>query len=840
MIIRALASATVFAWVGAAHLSYAQEKISFDIPAQSLMSALDAFSDATGISIVYMAGALDGLQSNSINANLAPSAALSQLTAGADVDVVFLNDNTVRIVPNRVQVTEIESAEDGADLTGEDIIVTARRTEEALFDVPGSIVVLSREELEKSNLKTTDDVLQRLPNVSFVDGSTPTDLNVSIRGVSNLVGPGATGPVNGIFLDGVLLNPTGSTAAINPRLLDIQRVETAFGPQGTAFGRGTIGGAINFVPNKPSDEFEAELSFEVGSRPDGEVRALINGAILPDGLLSARFVAFGSVDDGFVEAPALGGDVGRSEAGARISFLSEPNDRLQLELTASFDRTKFDGQNTATIPSIEAGDPVSTNNFFGDNALNRYFISGKGTYDFDFGTFKSTASYLAADVTEGGLDVDFSELDFTFNDFESQDKALSQEFRFESKEFDLPNNLGSASFNVGANVSFSNFDTSTTTFFGADAFLLSPLAPLVPTLTGLGIIGPNGTDGSNTITNLETDVFNFGVFADLRWEPIDGLEVAGGVRFIRDRVIGRNEGISNGLIGGATLPGGIVIPATIPSTPFAEGEEVFTAFTPNASIRYEWTENFSTYLSYATGFRPGGFSTAAGLGLLAFDEERARNFEGGFRASFFEDRLRVSGTGFFLDYDDIQVNVSTPVGPAVAPTGFVNVVDNAAAARSIGAEFTLAARPFDGFLLDMSYGLNFSKFTDFVDPALGDFTDDPLPNAPRHTFSLAAEYEHPIDEFVTSADAFVRTEFSLRSDFKTLVDVGAPTLDGFELLNFRVGVRGETFEVEGFVENALNEVYGVGSTSIFAPGGVGSLDVGSTRRFGVRGKLFFY
>ncbi|MEM8793570.1 MAG: TonB-dependent receptor [Pseudomonadota bacterium] len=819
-------------WAGHG-VAFAEDAQQIDVPSQPLALAVVELSEETSLQIVASNRVVRGKSSPGVRGEMTPRQALDTMLAGTGLTVREVGPGAVTIV------SQLAENPGGGAFVLDEITVTARRTEETLFDVPGSVVVLSEDEIQKSNLNNTAEVLQRLPNVSFVDGTTPTDLNISIRGVSNLVGPGATGPVNGVFLDGVLLNPTGSTTAINPRLLDVQRVETAFGPQGTAFGRGTIGGAINFVPNKPSEEFEAQLSLEAGSRPDGEFRAIVNGGLLPDGLLSARLVAFGALNDGFVEAPGLGDDIGRTESGARLSLLSEPTERLTLELTGSFDRTSFDGQNTATIPSIDAGNPVSDNDFFGDNALNRFFISAKGTYDFDVGTLKSTTSYLLADVEEGALDVDFSSLDFTFNDFDSEDTALSQEFRFEGEEFTLPEGLGTVSFNGGVNLSFNNFDTSTKTFFGADAFLLSPLAPLIPALTDLGIFGPDGTDGSNAITNLETDVFNLGVFADVRWEPVDRLEVAGGARFIRDRVIGESEGISSGIVGGLTLPGGITIPATIPSTPFESGEEVFTAFTPNASIRYEWTDTFSTYFSYSTGFRPGGFSTAAGLGLLPFGEETARNFEGGFRASFFDNRLSLSGTGFFLDYDDIQVNVSVPVGPAGSPTGFVTIVDNAAAARSIGAEITMATEPLDGFRVNANYGLNFSKFTDFVDPALGDFTGDTLPNAPRHTFSIAGEYEHPIDEFIPSAGVFLRTEFSLRSEFESLVDVGAPTLSGFELLNFRLGMRADEFEIEAFVENALNEVYAVGSTSIFAPGGVGSLDVGETRRFGVRGRILF-
>ncbi|MEO1316131.1 MAG: TonB-dependent receptor [Pseudomonadota bacterium] len=697
-----------------------------------------------------------------------------------------------------------------------EIVVTARRTEEAIQDVPGSVVVLSGEELERSNIENTAEAVFRLPNVSFTENSDPTDLSLSIRGITNLIGTGASGPTNGVFLDGILLNPTGATSGINPNLVDLERVETAFGPQGTAFGRGTIGGAVNFVARKPTDEFEASLSADVGSFPNGGARAVLNAPLLEDGLLSARLVAFGDITDGFVEFPLGDGpdSVGRNDVGARLSLRSRPTDRLTLDASVSFDRSEFDASNSATLISVEDDNPVSGGSFVDQNSVDRFLASLQGNYDFDIGSLKSTTSFFRTDVDTLD-DTDFTSLDFTVGSGSLDEQAIAQEFRFESDEFDAPLVGGSVSFNVGTSISFNEFDVLSVLDPGPDAFVI---------LGESFGLGPLPDDGSTVTTGSEQEVFNFGVYGDVRWRPIPELEIVGGARFNLDRVTEIGETVSTGLSAFA-----------IPSVPFASGEETFTAITPNASIKYDWSDNFSTYFSFSTGFRAGGFSSGL-TGFDSFEEENVRSFEAGFRASLLDNRLTISGSGYFIDYDDIQVAISEVVGGAPVLT-----IDNAASARSVGTEIGIGLLPVEGLRIDAQMGLNFSKFTDFSDPPFGDLTGTRLPNAPVHTLSLVGDYEHPRD-LLPGMRGFVRAEYNFRSSFSNLLDPDLITFDGFDTVNFRVGLRGERFRLEAFVENALNEVYATGSTSLVAAGLVGApvnVDVGPTRQFGLRGQIRF-
>ncbi|MEO1188942.1 MAG: TonB-dependent receptor [Pseudomonadota bacterium] len=365
----------------------------------------------------------------------------------------------------------------------------------------------------------------------------------------------------------------------------------------------------------------------------------------------------------------------------------------------------------------------------------------------------------------------------------------------------------------------------------AGAGLLDPTTPL-PLLPGAVADAlatpPEFLGTSETVSS--TSVNNFGVFGDVRFRPIDKLEIAVGARFHRDAVTVTSATALSGVF---ALPGLGFTPSDF------ESSEVFTAVTPNASIKYDWTDDLSTYVSFSTGYRPGGVF-ASPVSIDAFDEERVRSIEGGFKSTWLDNRLLVNASGYFIDYDDIQV-VSVEVVDTLSGPLAVTTVDNAASARSIGSEINITALPFDGLRFDAGIGVNFATFTDFTDSPFGDLTGTRLPNAPVNTFSLVADYEHPEPVF-KDLKAFVRAEYNFRTEFANLLDPSLLTFDGFDVANFRAGLRGERMSVTAFVENAFNEVYSTGSTSLLAAGFLGAdvnVDVGPTRRFGVVGSIKF-
>ena len=219
-----------------------------------------------------------------------------------------------------------------------------------------------------------------------------------------------------------------------------------------------------------------------------------------------------------------------------------------------------------------------------------------------------------------------------------------------------------------------------------------------------------------------------------------------------------------------------------------------------------------------------------------FDNETAINYEGGFKSSWFDDRLFFNASGFALFYEDIQV-IET-----VNLSGFdAAAIGNAASARSLGAELEVAALPVEGLQLNLAYGFADARFTDYEDAPDGDLSDERLPNAPRHTLSLVADYAYPVLDDL--ADAYIRTEYSYTSNFTTTAEADREFFDSFDILNVRLGLRADRFDIEVFVENLFDEKYITGTTgaSNLAPflGVSEPFEVGTTRRFGVRATVRF-
>ncbi|MEM9783961.1 MAG: TonB-dependent receptor, partial [Pseudomonadota bacterium] len=542
----------------------------------------------------------------------------------------------------------------------------------------------------------------------------------------------------------------------------------------------------NVVTNKPSDTFEASLRTEFGSYFDFTGEAVVNIPITEK--LAIRAVGYGEISDGFVDAPF--GDtedsIGNENAGGRFSVRYTPTDRLTFDASVQVDRTAIDAPLFAIEETLLDGDPAILNGRIDELEIERINVVGEIQYDFDVGLLRSITAFNRT-TFEGDEDFDFTPADATLLTRDNSDRAFSQEVRFESAVFSLPSGFGTISANGG----FSYADIK--------GVLAQRFAAL-------------GDDPGASVTDAETDITHVSAFGDVRWRPIDQLELAVGARFSRDKVSFDRT---------VTRFGSFFRDPSI-----SEGDRTFTAITPNASVLFDWTENLSTYFSFSTGFRPGGFVGTSAGPSIEFDEENVRSFEGGLKSTWLDGQLTVNASGYALFYNDIQVPIARAFGGGV---------ENAATARSVGAEITVGTTPVPGLNLQAGLGLAYAKFTDFEESISGDQTGERLPRAPRTSFSFIGDYEHP-SPIIADLQPFARVEYSYRSDFSDAVG-DTTTLDGYDVTNFRLGVRGERLEVALFVENAFNELYateafpGSGFEPDFAPQNL--VVPGETRRFGV-------
>lgn len=742
--------------------TWAETAPPIDIPAQALDEALKDFGEITGLHVIAPSEVVEGHQSPQVTGEPNRYRALSALLAGTGLSFVTTSRDSVAIV-SRAEVSQNSQPE---FIVLPPIVVTARRTEEELDDVPASVVVLGAEDLDVSNINDFRDAAQRLPNVSVATPSDPRRGYISIRGIGNFNIAG-TAPTVGVFQDGVLQNSSGLRFNINPNLVDLDRVEVVYGPQGTSFGRGTVAGAINYVTAKPRFEQEASVKVDANDLFEVSGEAMFNTPLSDS--LALRAVLYGAYSEGFVETPFVSGTdtAGDDNRGARVSLRYQPNDRLTVDGSVQYDLSHFDAPLFAFEDTVDDGDPTMAIGEIDETEIERLNARFEIAYDTDFGLFTATTGYLDSSL-EGAEDFDGTP------DFVSRlvrdnfEETLSQELRFESVDFDLPPGFGAVAVNLGA--SYSDMSRETQSDFQLADFL------------GLG------PGGSNSIA--ETDQTNWGVFGDIRWKPNDRLEITIGGRYSDDDITTVRERVRTGSRAGTGFD-----PVK------SEGE--YSAFTPNASILYDWTDNFTTFASFSTGYRPGGF---VGLGELTrdYEEEFARSYEIGLRSTFLDGTVAVNASVFRVEYEDMQVPI--PFDPA---RGLEGGVENAAEAESQGIEVSVTASPLPGLTLGGGYGYTDAEFTDFSDSVVGDKTGDRLPNAPESTFNVTADYE--LQQDFRGATPFIRGEFFGSSSFTPEI-VNDIEVGDYTLLNLRAGLRGDNFDLVLYIENVFDEEYALDAT----------------------------
>ena len=222
-----------------------------------------------------------------------------------------------------------------ARTTLEEVVVTSRRREESLQDVPIAVSAFSAEAIERNRIEGVDDVFSRTPNVSYTTEGSRDRKRLSIRGVTEFITEAgeATVPANtfGIYIDDFSV----ATATSNPGVMDIERIEVLRGPQGTYFGRNAVGGALNITTRKPTNDFFAEVTADASRYETYEVSGTLNLPLVDDKLAMRANVKY-SESDGYIKNinPTGGGNDSEYKYG-RLSLRYTPNENLTLDVVAS-------------------------------------------------------------------------------------------------------------------------------------------------------------------------------------------------------------------------------------------------------------------------------------------------------------------------------------------------------------------------------------------------------------------------------------------------------------------------------------------------------------------------
>jgi iron complex outermembrane receptor protein len=645
---------------------------------------------------------------HSNKAILAASASILAVTAQAPVSAAQNNE-----------APEVE--EDGVKTLGR-VTVTARRREESLKDVPGSVTAISADEIARFASTEIGDLQSSVPNIVLHEGDAQNTV-AYIRGVGQLDSLAFADPGVGIYLDDVYL---GRAQGSFLDVFDVERIEVLRGPQGTLYGRNTIGGAIKFVSRAPSETPEFSASATVGSFDQTDVSVGISGPIAGDKVLGKAAVAYLS-RDGYADNTVTGQDDGdRDTLAWRGSILTHLSDSFRVQISADGssdtpDTSRTPNRETAVFGAFpRSEDPFTIDaDFNGLSDLSVRGISARATWDVSDGvTLVSTTAYREMEY-DANLDLDATGAPlFGVFVFEDQNQF--------SQELQVNYENGPLSV-VGGLYYFDEED-----------------------VTESGIFGPDIAFVSNSINDQNTTAF--AVYSDLSYDVSERLSVSVGVRLTEEE----KDFIRIQEFFGAATP---LIPQI--GTGFratdVDTSKSFSNTSPRFSVSYDVSDDVTTYASIGRGFKSGGFDGRSNTGFEAqpFDAETLTAYEAGIKGSFADGAVFASAAVFLNEYEDLQVSSFTEQNGA-----FAAIFTNAAEAQISGFEFEGSWQATEHLRFDLSGGYLDAEYNEFIGENGADVSDMLTPaNAPDWTGRLAANYRRSLGqdtELVVAAAAAYR------------------------------------------------------------------------------------
>lgn len=620
------------------------------------------------------------------------------------------------------------------------IVVTAQRREESLQEVPIAVSALDSEALSQGAVDDLRDFAGRVPGL-VVDpvNAGPSAAAIAIRGISFEDIEKSFDPAVGVVVDDVFI---GTNTGQLLDAFDLESIEILRGPQGTLFGRNTIGGVINVRRSKPTGEFGVRASLGYAQFNTLRGRLVVNTPMIGDFLALKGFFFYDDTD-GFLRNATQGNRrTNEYEVWtAGVTALITPTDDIEAVIT--YEHMNEDGEVATASTSTNAdliclqvpvpGVGLVRAFRIPDNQCNRTPLNSDQLYTV-FGNIQ-TPVRNKTDAISGTINVELGDFTLTSvtgwrknnesvrQDFDSASinffdtlriqsyEQFSQEVRIAGDVTDWLNLL------VGAYYFDSSYTLRQTSFFGflgagASAFQLS--------------IG---------------DSKSYAGFADARIKLSDQLSLNAGIRYTEDeKALTTNFALSRD----GTCPvgfAGITLANCSASDSFGE-------LTYRASLDYQFDGGQLVYASYSRGFRSGGFNgrAATPTAIGPYQPETVDAYEIGLKADWLDRRLRTNIALFQTDYSDKQEElVRATAAPFNAIQAQETIVENAASARIKGVELEIVALPTDSLAFNFSATYLDANYKNFIRAGV-DVSDLDLRRAPKYSWSAGFDYTRPVGD----------------------------------------------------------------------------------------------
>ena len=642
--------------------------------------------------------------------------------------------------------------------TVQDVVVVARRREERLLDVPVSVTAIQASDVAKLQAIDLSGIQGAVPNVNLVQGrGSATNANFFIRGVGQPDALQTFDPAVGVYVDGVYFSRIQG-ALLN--LFDVQRVEVLRGPQGTLYGKNTIGGAVNIVTRKPDlQAFKAAGDVTYGDYNQVVLNGYASAPIITD-KLALSLAATYDRRDGLVTDPLTNRRYNdRNLWSARGILNFEPAKGWQFLLSGDYTKQR----NALTLGYPTA--PLLQTNFLGaarvlvpaepygpyDFRASTGFAPGRGQQLDHWGVsltaniditdqlqFTSITAYRKLDPNFF-IDIDASQFQLGDVFVGVNQKQFTQELQLKYNSRKLKGVFGLYYLNEDI--------ASNQTAFGDDIFALGAL-PIT--------FQRQIADNQNTK--------NYAAFGQLSYDFSPKWSFTAGLRYTyEERRYNRFTSTSSSL--GALNNLTFRFPDNLPAPFNAQNRVSFDAWTPSFQLGYKPTRDQLIYINISRGFKSGGFNgranSAGDLTLVVngvptivnrFNPETVWTYETGYKARFADGRVTLSAAAFYSDYRDFQARVG---GGTIGSTGVFPVL-NAGKLQIWGFELEGVVKPSRSFTLTGSLGYLNASYLEFNDgrrvPPQA-FSCNPTGQAitcrpafaPPISARLAGEYRVPID-----------------------------------------------------------------------------------------------
>ena len=638
------------------------------------------------------------------------------------------------------------------------VIVTAQKEASDIKDVPASVTAVTAATINDAGLRAITDAVIYAPNSVFTEFTARKVSNARFRGIGSSPG----NPAITTYLDGV---PQLNSNSSNIELLDVGQIEFVRGPQSPLFGRNTLGGIVNVTTARPSmSEWTGSAIVPLGNSGLWEARGNVSGPLGDKAAIG--FAAGKQQRDGFTQNTVTGNKLdSRDGTFAKAQAMFLPNANWEARVIYAYERDRDGDYALGDLDAIRTAPfhVARDHEGFTNRDINNTTVNIRGTGQ-NF-AIESTTGFIKW-KTEDDTDLDYTPQPLATRTNLEEDTQFTQQVRLSSPD-NAPLALGASMIKWQAGIEYFNQAYEQDAVNTFSPFVLNPQLPFA-----VAVHSPEAS----------IDTSGIGLFGRATITFNDKADLTAGLRLDHETVDAHLNTFSS--------------LAIAPPNVVAE-DQSFTDVSPQFAFGYKVNQQNTAYVSAARGYKAGGFNPTALPGSEAYGEEHAWHLEGGVKSTAAGGKVAVNSAVFFIDWDDLQLNVPNPFVPGQF------YIANVGGAKSRGFEVDVTARPHPAMDVFAAVGFTNASFTDGSMANGADVSNNDLPFTPDYTATFGGQFSRAIN---SSIGGFARAEVVLTGAFS--YDEGnTKGEDAYSIVNLRAGARAKRLFAELWLRNAFDTRY---------------------------------